>query len=73
MRYKMAQKEGRAELHLHRATYGCRRCGNADPAHVGRRFQKSRGARAPGFTIDTLKCLNCEHTWTEMPGDRETT
>lgn len=26
---------------------------------------------AQGFTIDTLKCSNCEHIWTEMPGDRE--
>lgn len=67
----VAAREARAERKLFRAAHGCRWCGDADPAHVGRRFQKSRGSRAPGFTIDTMKCLNCEHTWTEILGDRK--
>lgn len=67
----MAQKEARAEKNLYRAAYGCRWCGTLEPLHVERRFQKSRGARAPGFTIDTLECTNCKHTWTEILGDRK--
>lgn len=67
----MAQKEARLEYGRFRYQYGCHQCGNMDPIHTNRRFQKSRGLRAPGFLIDTLYCPNCKSEWTVLPEDKE--